>query len=280
MDIKNIYIRDPFILFDTDIYYMYGKEYVNQKGFVVYKSKDLEEWSEAKKIFNPDKNFWADRDFWAPEVHIYKNKYYMIASFKSSSRKRGSQILVSDSPDGDFKPITEYPVTPEEWECLDGTLYIDRFGNPHIVFCHEWEQGGIGSVCEMSLSNDLKEAVSNPRVLWHANDYEYATNAFSHTKSLVTDGPCIYRMKNGELICLWATFTKLGYTEVVARSDNGDIDGNWTVDKAPLLDISGGHGMIFKSKSDKPMFVMHSPNDAGFERAKIFEFYDRKKHFF
>lgn len=46
----------------------------------------------------------------------------MFASFKNEDRHRGTQILVSDTPDGKFKPLTDYPVTPEDWECLDGTV--------------------------------------------------------------------------------------------------------------------------------------------------------------
>ena len=163
------------------------------------------------------------------------------------------------------------PVTPDEWEALDGTLYIDRCGKPHLVFCHEWEQGGNGSVCEMTLSDDLKSAVTNPRVLWYASDCSKAVSAFEHKKAFVTDGPFFYRLENNELICIWSTFTQLGYSELVAKSDNGDIDGNWTIEDEPLLDIDGGHGMIFDAGESGMKFVIHSPNTEGLERAKIYD---------
>lgn len=271
MQLKDIYIRDPFILWSNDMYYMYGKKYLEQKGFVVYKSKDLKEWSEPKQVFIPDENFWADRDFWAPEVHFYNNRYYMFASFKSETRRRATQIFVADAPDAEFRPVSDIPVTPEDWESLDGTLYIDRFGKPHIVFCHEWEQGGNGSVCEMSLSDDLSIAITKPRVLWYASDCKNSINALSHKKSLVTDGPFMYRLKNNELICIWSTFTENGYSEFVAGSDNGDIDGNWSIAPTPLVEADGGHGMIFNLKDGRPMFVMHSPNLKGLERAELYE---------
>ncbi len=83
MKLNEIYIRDPYILPYEGSYYLYGKTAGENTEFVVYISKDLDEWTEPKKVFTPDKDFWADRDFWAPEVHMYKGKFYMFASFKS-----------------------------------------------------------------------------------------------------------------------------------------------------------------------------------------------------
>ena len=271
MELKDINIRDPFILPYDGTYYMYGKGVDGTQNFCVYKSKDLVEWSLPETVFLPSENFWADRDFWAPEVHIYNKKFYMFASFKANGYCRGTQILVCDTPDGLFAPITEYPVTPRDWDCLDGTLYVDINNRPHIVFCHEWAQIGDGTTCEMELSEDLTKAVSEPRVLWRASDYEDVANAFPDKKSYVTDGPFLYRVSKGQLICIWSSFNKNGYTELVSVSGNGDIDGNWTVKKTPLFSEQGGHGMIFNAFEGKTMFVMHAPNESPFERAVICE---------
>lgn len=276
MQLENIYIRDPFILCYNGMYYMYGKETLHQQGFVVYKSNDLKEWSEPKVVFIPDEDFWADRDFWAPEVHFYNGRFYMIASFKAENKRRGSQILVADTPDGNFVPVSEKPATPSEWEALDGTLYTDRFGKPHMVFCHEWLQCGNGSVCEVPLSDELSCVLGEPKVLWRAGDSMAAVNMWESQESLITDGPYMHRLNNGELICTWSTFTEYGYSVLIARSDNGDIDGNWTIDREPLLKVDGGHGMIFDALDGRTMFVMHSPNVADLERAKLYEVFEKK----
>ena len=42
-----------------------------------------------------------------------------------------------------------------------------------------------------------------------------------------------------------------GYTEAIAVSDNGDIDGNWVQRDELLFKKDGGHGMIFKTFDDK-----------------------------
>ncbi len=274
MKLKDIYIRDPYILAYGNTYYMYGKAKLEDLSFCVYKSKDLDEWSEPQKVFTPDTNFWADRDFWAPEVHLYKDKFYMFASFKSEDKCRGTQILVSEKPDGNFVPLTSEPVTPRDWECLDGTLYIDKKGHPHIVFCHEWLQVGDGMVCEMELSDDLKCAITKPRVLWKASQHPKVVDLSKDCLSKITDGPFFYRLQSGKLVCIWSSFIKNGgngYVELVSESDNGDIDGNWSINEKPLFSDKGGHGMVFETFDGKKMFVLHSPNVAPDERAVMFE---------
>lgn len=269
MNLKDIYIRDPFILLDDGLYYLYGKTKVDDKNFFVYTSEDLENWSEPKMVFEPPENFWADRDFWAPEVYKYNDKYYMFASFKSSVKCRGTQILVADKPDGKFKPITDLPATPPDWECLDGTLYVDKKGIPYMVFCHEWRQIDNGTVCYARLSDDLTHFVTEPKEMFSAHDFSFVEPIKAGMEKYVTDGPFMHRLKNGELIMIWSSFGNDGYFVSVLKSDNGEIDGKWHPQNM-LFDKHGGHGMLFYDLNDDLKIVFHSPNSpAGDERALI-----------
>lgn len=286
MRLNEINIRDPFVLPYKGKYYLYGtrvgkpsqdKAWGEQSGFDVYVSEDLKEWIGPKSVFKKNNNFWGERDFWAPEVHYYNDKFYMLATFKADDKCRGTHILVSDSPDGKFVPVSKERITPCDWECLDGTLYIDRKGKPHIVFCHEWLQIGDGEVCEMELSADLSKSVYEPRTLWHASDYKGSKNVLNDKLSLVTDGPFMFRCKNGELVCIWSTMTENGYAELISCSDNGDIDGNWTVFEKPLFAQDGGHGMIFNDFEDNCYFIMHHPNAETLERPVLSNVNTEKK---
>ena len=281
MKLCDINIRDPFILPFENKYYMYGSRVSIQTGFDVYESVDLVNWSKPKSIFEITDDFWGTTDAWAPEVHFYNGRFYMFASFKSPNKCRGTQILVSDTPDGQFVPITEKPITPHDWECLDGTFYIDKQGNPHIVFCHEWVQIENGTVCEMKLSPDLTNAASKPHVLWNAKDYKNVKIVNGRIASgYVTDGPFLYRNENGDLLAVWSSFNEQGYTALVCKSDNGDIDGKWTVCDTPLSAVDGGHGMIFKAFDGKEYFVMHKPNKATLERPVICELKENQGNIF
>lgn len=279
MTLDQINIRDPYILPYDGKYYMYGTRvriteayptrWGEQHGFDVYISQDLKNWSEPKSVFEKNDSFWGEEEFWAPEVHIYRGKFYMLATFKAEGRCMATHILVSDTPDGFFTPVSPDPITPADWVSLDGTLYIDKKGKPHVVFCHEWKQIGNGTVCEIALSDDLTHAISAPRELWSAKDYKAVRTVRQGQECYVTDGPFLYRCKNGDLICIWSSFNEQGYAELISKSDNADIDGNWTVCDTPLTPETGGHGMIFRDFSGNPQFVMHRPNTKTLERPTI-----------
>ena len=275
MKLTDINIRDPFILVHDGKYYMYGTRvdgntaygaWGQQTGFDVYVSTDLVHWSEPKCVFEQSDRFWATMDFWAPEVHAYNGRFYMLATFKSPTRHRATHILVCDTPDGTFTPLSPDPATPADWESLDGTLYVDAAGDPYLVFCHEWAQIGNGTVCATKLSRDLSTPLGEPRVLWHADDFKDVHTVRAGTESYVTDGPYLHRCQNGDLLAIWSTFDKNGYVELVSKSDNGDISGNWTLCDQPLSAEDGGHGMIFRGLDGQLRFVMHRPNTPTKER--------------
>lgn len=272
---QDIHIRDPFILVHGGKYYMYGTRgqtcWGEATGFDVYLSNDLENWSEPQVCFENDGSFWADRHYWAPEVHRWNDAFYMFASFKNPDVCRGTAILRSESPTGPFVPHSDGPVTPREWECLDGTFYISKAGKPYMVFCHEWLQAVDGEVCAVELTEDLRAAADKPFLLFRASEAEWGKPVLhsSGVSGWVTDGPFLWRTTDGTLLCLWASFSESGYTQAVAVSDNGDIDGVFT-QADPLFMRDGGHGMIFRALDDQIYLTLHSPNATPQERPRLY----------
>ena len=144
MKSNDINIRDPFVLCENGKYYLYGtraKDFGQRVGgFDVYISENLTDWSEPVECFNSI-TYGINRGVnWAPEVHKYKGTYYMFATFTRENGRLGTFALTAQSPLGPFEPHSKDAVTPEEWECLDGTLYISENGTPYLVFCHEHTQ--------------------------------------------------------------------------------------------------------------------------------------------
>ena len=158
----------------------------------------------------------------APEVHVYRGRYFLFASFKAQGVCRGTQILVAESPLGPFRPVSTKPVTPPDWECLDGTLFVTEDGNPWMLFCHEWVQVGDGEICALPLSKDLVSAAGEPTMLFRASQAPWIQQYESKgRKGYVTDGPWQHRLPGGELLMLWSSFSGDGYTIGVARSRSG-----------------------------------------------------------
>ena len=173
-------------------------------------------------------------------------------------------ILLADKPLGPYHLHSDGYITPEDWNCLDGTLYVSASGDPYMVFSHEWVDIGDGEICAVRLSKDLTHPTSEPVTLFSASQgkpwVRSLTNRQWDGPIYVTDGPFLYRKSPRELLLLWASFGEHGYVEAVARSDNGEIDGHWTIDEKPLFADNGGHGMIFQSKEGQTYLVPHQPN--------------------
>ncbi len=262
---QDINIRDPFVLVYDEKYYMYGTRAKNfgykTCGFDVYIGTDLENWSEPKQVFDSQKFGYNTQVNWAPEVHMVGDSFYMFATFTKPDGLRGTYVLKSDSPDGEFMPHSKGAITPDGWECLDGTLYRED-GKLYCVFCHEHTQILNGTICYVQLNDDLTQAVTQPIELFDAGSF--LKREASESCHNVTDGPFFYRMKNGRLLMIWSTSTGK-YVQCIATSDNGSITGKWNHLK-PLFDEDGGHGMIFTDLNNKLRLTLHCPNDSEYEK--------------
>jgi beta-xylosidase len=292
--LQDIQIRDPFVLpvSAEGTYYLFGTTDTNcwggqAIGFDCYRSRNLVDWEGPITAFRAPPGFWATHNFWAPEVHFYKGRFYMLATFAADRRYRGTQILVSEAPEGPYVALTERPVTPGHWQCLDGTLHLDEAGKPWIIFCHEWLQIHNGAVYAMQLSPDLKTAVAPPVFLFNASEAPWAYPSSwpdGETPQLptylsgpdlqdsyafpvfVTDGPFLHRNADGTLLMLWSTLGRKGYTLGLARSTSGHVTGPWEQIAEPLWEDDGGHGMIFRAFDGQTYLSLHLPNDTPNER--------------
>ena len=267
---QDINIRDPFVIVHDGKYYMYGTRAANfgckTAGFDVYVGEDLENWSEPIEVFNSEKHGMNTHVNWAPEVHFVNGRFYMLATFTKPDGLRGTYILVSDTPDGGFVPLSDNSLTPDGWECLDGTLYQEN-GEVYCVFCHEHTQILNGTICYVKLSDDLSHAVSEPVELFDAGSF--LGREATEQNHNVTDGPYMYRTSYGKLLMIWSTVNER-YFQCIASSDNGSITGNWS-HLEPLFTDDGGHGMLFKDMNGNLKLTLHCPNITDYERPVFFD---------
>ncbi len=261
-------LRDPFILFHDGVYFAYGTEVISGDwentswGCYVNEDGSLDgEWKhyDGELYIKPK---YATKNLWAPEVHKYKDKFYMFATYYSSeTAHRGCTILKADSPLGPFIEITDGHITPKDRDCIDGTLYVDEADQPYMIFVHEWTctPDGVGRMDVAKLSDDLTHFISEPTELFRADDAPWADG-------IVTDGCFMHKAENGELLMLWSNFYNKNYCQGIARSKSGDVFGPWEQDENLLFskDISGeydgGHGMFFRDTKGDLYLSLHSPN--------------------
>jgi beta-xylosidase len=283
--LADVRIRDACILADeaTKTYYLVASA---RKAVRAFTSNDLVNWQGPQIIFSTPSNFWGDVNIvsiWAPELHAYKGKYYLFLTFDTTDKfpeqwrdwlprvRRGSQVLVADSPLGPFKPFQNHSTLPVDMMTLDGTFWVED-GAPYMVFCHEWVQITNGSIDYIRLKNDLSETVGEPVTLFHGSEAPWSVT-LKRYGSNITDAPYLYRTRTGKLLMIWSSSGKGGYTTGIAVSESGKLAGPWIQQPDPLYANDGGHGMIFKRFDGTLMLVLHAPNRAT-ERAHLFELED------
>jgi len=280
MKLTDINIRDPYILCSGDWYYMYGTRaetcWGAAEGFDCFKSKDLENWEGPFEIFHRPEGFWADRCFWAPECYELNGKYYLVATFGSEKHK-GIQILQSDTPDGTFQIMTETPLTPDDWNCIDGMLYQEK-EKIYLIFSHSFEDVPDGDMCMVELENDFSSTKGEIFTLFSAKDagwavpIPFAKAEFGMDGDVYfTDGPAVYRQQNGKLMILWSSWGEKGYTVGQAVSDSGKIEGPWRHLEQIVFGPDGGHGMFFHTKEGALKYLLHYPNQPGDEHPLLLE---------
>jgi len=280
---NEIQIRDPYVVpvEAEQKYYLFGSTDANiwgqGTGFDVYVSSDLEQWEGPKPVFRPEDGFYSEENFWAPEVYSYQGRYYMFATFRRRENgKLGTAVLASESLLGPFQPHSQGPVTPYDWNSLDGTLFIDGEGQPWMVFCHEWKDVSDGEICAARLKEDLSELQEEPVTLFRASEAPWTTplpltEKIKTLDNYVTDGPFLYRTDEGALMMLWASFVQGRYALGVAVSASGSVTGPWVQEEAPLFQSDGGHGMIFRTFDGRLMLTIHTPNRTPDERPIFLE---------
>lgn len=292
--LSDVRLRDICILTDekTKTYYAVAATRPSDKagfrnaGVQAYKSKDLINWEGPTVIYQVPDDLWGDvpiKAVWAPELHFYKDKYYLFLTFDTDTKlgeqwrewlprvRRGSQILVSDSPLGPFKPFKNESTLPADMMTLDATLWVED-GVPYTVFAHEWVQITDGTIEYARLKDDLSAITSEPKRLFRGSDAPWARKS-PEWGCWVTDGPYLYRSKSGKLFMIWSSFSNTGYTTGLAISDSGKLAGPWRQQAEPVFSADGGHGMLFKRFDGQLMMVLHTPNKQT-ERAKFFEMED------
>jgi len=212
--------RDPFIMPYDGRYYLY-KSY-DKKGIGCLISSDLEQWSNPVMVFTPPEDFHGTDDFfWAPECHFFNGWFYIFTSvFSKLTNHRSISVYRSKSPLGPFEDIAGGCITPRDWDTIDGTLYVDKKGQPWMVFVHEWTSmpDHNGSMVAARLSEDFTRLVTEPIHLFYAKDAKWAAAG-------ITDGCFMYRTDEERLLMIWSNVSQKGYAMGIASSDNGEIDG-------------------------------------------------------
>lgn len=268
--LDSIRLSDPAILADrqTKMYYMTGT------GGLLWKSRNLKLWDGPYKVTQTDPNSWMGPNpmIWAAELHPYQNKYYYFATFTNRAvridtvkgrtiERRACHVLISNKPDGPYVPMQDATYLPASMPTLDGTLWVDKNRKPYLVYCYEWLQNLNGTIEKIELKPDLSGTVGKSEVLFRASDSPWSREKDENGNdkpNKVTDGPYLFQTKTGRLGMIWTSWIYDVYTQGVAYSASGTLNGPWVQEKDPITPPNYGHGMLFHTLEGKLLLSMHS----------------------
>ena len=269
----SIRMSDPAVLADkkTGMYYMTGT------GGMMWRSKDLNLWEGPFRVTKFDKHSWMGPHpmIWAAEPYVIDGTYYLFATFTNRDVKidnvrgnvierRACQVLKAYNPMGPYKAFGDSTYLPANRPTLDGTYWRDTDGKPYMVFCGEWLQNWNGTIEKIELKPDLSGTVGEPKVLFRASDSPWSRERVhdEHGKTKitwnkVTDGPWLFRTGTGRLGMLWTSWVFDIYTQGVAYSESGTLDGPWIQEPEPITPPNFGHSMRFQRFDGQWMMSVH-----------------------
>lgn len=268
--LDSIRLSDPAILADkaTSTYYMTGT------GGLLWKSKDLASWSGPYVVTKTDPKSWMGPRpmIWAAELHQYKGKYYYFATFTNRDvvidtvkgnviNRRASHVLVSDNPDGPYVPMADETYLPADIPTLDGTFWVDADGKPYLIYCEEWLVNWNGTMEKIELKPDLSGTTGKRKILFFAYDSPWSKDKQHNGRIVpnkVTDGPFLFKTQTGKLGMIWTSWVLSDYTQGVAYSESGTLDGPWIQEENPITPPNFGHAMLFHTFEGKLLMSIHS----------------------
>lgn len=277
---EQINIRDPFVLVNEDRYYLYGTRsattWGEAFGLDCYVSDNLEDWDEPIEIYSrcPDSPYVCC--YWAPECYRIEKKFHLITTLGKAGNRTGIFALHADTPTGPFRD--EIRLTPEDWRCIDGTLYTDDSGT-YLAFSRSFEDypdgGDLWGVRIRVEKDEIIGPEGEPFRLFEAKEagwnepIPFAKEFGIDGIVYLSDGPFMVKNSKGELVMLWSSWCKGSYAVGAAVSESGRITGPYRHEQTTLVPGNAGHGMAFTARNGEKYYALHYPNDR-YKEAPVF----------
>ena len=135
---------------------------------------------------------------------------------------------------------------------------------PHADFSNKELQALDGTIEKIELKPDLSGTIGEGKLLFRASESPWSREKDADGKdkpNKVTDGPYLFRTGTGRLGMIWTSWIYNVYTQGVAYSESGTLDGPWIQEKDPITPPNFGHGMLFQTLDGKWLMSVHSHKD-------------------
>ena len=265
MEVNNPYIRYER---EDDCYYMVGD------GGYMWVSGDLRTWVGPYDVLCQDTASWigAEPVITSPEIHKFGGKYYYMATFERPDvmvpdadgrpfARRSCVALVADDIRGPYRTIdcgSSLLVASEM--AAHPTFGVDHLGASYMIYTHQGEQNGDGTVQIIRFSDDLGRRVGEAYIMFSAVKNLWSGSVVDGERrfSPVMEAPFLFITDEKEMGILFTSYIDGEKAVGVAYTQTGEYgyNGPWVVEPQPLLVGGVGSASIFTDYDGTKVLVV------------------------
>lgn len=141
-----IFLADPTILREGDMYYLTGTGNQQQQGFVLLESADLKSWHTVENnefVLKKGDQTYGTEGFWAPQWFKAQDRYYFLYTANEQTVMASADSWKGPFRQTDIKPIdrSQKNIDPFLFRDDDGKYYLYhvRFGNGNFIWVAEFD---------------------------------------------------------------------------------------------------------------------------------------------
>lgn len=245
---QNIIVHDPVMIRQDSAYHLFCTGF----GISNWSSVDMKTWKQEKPVFKTAPE-WAvtmvpgfKGHIWAPDISLYKGKYYLFYSVSAFGKNTSciglaSNITLNTNDPAynwtDHGKIIQSVPERDDWNAIDPNMIVDEQGTPWLAFGSFWS-----GIKQVKLKEDLS-GVAQPEE-WHGlatRPRDFETNQ-SEAGNGAIEAPFIFKHDNYYYLFVSFDFCCRGkdsnYKIMVGRSEK--VTGPYVDQKGKPMSQGGG----------------------------------------
>lgn len=268
--VQTLYTADPAPMVYDGALYVYtshdedGASYYEMNDWRLYKTTDMQNWTDLGSPMGYKTFSWATGDAWAGQCIERNGKfYYYVPVAVNGGTAIG--VGVADKPEGPFKDAIGKPLVGPGYGNIDPTVFIDNDGQAYLY----WGNPGLHYV---KLNSNMTSYTGGVQSVNLTTQGFGTRTGNKDRKTLYEEGPWFYRRGN----LYYMVYAASGIPENICYSTSSSPTGPWTF-RGVIMPSGGGsftnHPGVIDYKGHSYFFYHNGqlPGGNGFQRSVAVE---------